>query len=391
MNGEKATYLKILCNLLLFLSVSILVIFALPKLLVFFMPFTVAWIIACIVTPIVKLVERHLKLKRKASMVFTVTFIIAIVVGALYLIGVQCVKLMANFIADLPSLWASVQVEAQTAVQSVLQLLNKMPGGGAENVENFFVSGNEAINNLISNLSAPTISAVGNFAKRVPDMIIFTIMSILAIYFFVVERENISKKIRSVMPKGVIELWEIIKHCVINSIGGYFKAQFKIEIWIYLLIFIGLSILGIRYAILWALLIAVLDLLPVFGTGAVLWPWALLEVLNGDYVQALCLMIIWGFAQLVRQFIQPKFVGETLGMDPIATLFLLFAGYKISGVIGMIISVPLGILVVTLYKEGVFKTAEQSIYLLAGRITKFRKYDEKELNEIETYKKNSKD
>ncbi len=391
MNEEKRTYLKILCNLLLFLLVSALVIFALPRLFVFFMPFTVAWIIACIVTPIVKFIEKHLKLKRKASMVFTIMLITAVVVGTLYLVGAQCVKVVTNFIQDLPALWLSVQAEAKTALQPVLQLLEKMPGDGAQNVENFLASGNEAMNNLVANLSAPTISAVGSFAKRVPDMVIFTIMSILAIYFFVAERENISQKWRSTMPKSVIEVWDIVKHCVGTSIGGYFKAQFKIEIWIYLLILIGLSILGIRYAILWALLIAFLDLLPVFGTGAILWPWALIEALNGNYVRALCLMIIWGLSQLLRQFIQPKFVGETLGVNPITTLILLFLGYKISGVFGMIISVPLGLLVITLYKEGIFKTAEQSVYLLANKITKFRKYNEEELKEIEKYKNNSKD
>lgn len=391
MNRGRATYLKILCNLLLFLLVSVLVLFALPKVLVFFMPFTVAWVIACIVTPIVKVVEKHLKLKRRASMVFVVVLIISVVIGLLYLVGSQCVRLLASFIADLPSIWENVQAEAKTALEIVLQWLKKIPGNGAQNVENFLISANEAINNLIGYLSAPTISAVGNFAKSVPDIIIHTIMSILAIYFFVVERENISKKWRTYMPKGVIEVWDLIKRCFVTSIGGYFKAQFKIEIWIYLLIFIGLSILGVRYAILLALLIAFLDLLPVFGTGAILWPWALVEVLNGDYVQALCLMIIWGLSQLVRQFIQPKFVGETLGVDPIMTLFLLFAGYKISGVFGMIISVPLGILAITLYKEGIFKTTQQSLWLLAGRISKFRQYDEAELKEIEEYKNNSKD
>ena len=129
-----------------------------------------------------------------------------------------------------------------------------------------------------------------------------------------------------------------------------------------------------------------MDLLPVFGTGAVLWPWTLIKVINGDYITAIGLMVIWGIAQLVRQFIQPKYVGDTLGVHPIPTLFLLFAGYKLSGVFGMIIAVPLGILVSTLYKEGVFEATEQSVILLAGRIHKLRQYDKEELEEINMYK-----
>lgn len=387
MNKGKETYLKILCNLLLFVLGSVLLVFVFPKLLAFFTPFVVAWIIACVATPMVRFIEKHLKLKRKISMVFTIVLILALVVGLLYLIITQCARFIGNFLSDLPSLWDSVQEEVKGALQVVLPLLEKVPGYGAENVENLLASGNEAINSLISDLSAPTISAVGNFAKRLPDMIVATVMGALATFFFVLERENISKKWRTYMPKAFIEVWDLIKHCVVHSIGGYFKAQFKIEIWIYLLIFIGLSLLGVRYAILLALLCAFLDFLPVFGTGAVLWPWALIEAINGDYLQALLLMIIWGVSQLVRQFIQPKFVGETLGVGPIATLFLLYGGYQVLGVFGMIISVPFGLLIKTLYKEGVFKVAEDSLRLLAGRIVKFRKYNEEELKEIDEYKK----
>ena len=116
-----------------------------------------------------------------------------------------------------------------------------------------------------------------------------------------------------------------------------------------------------------------------------LWPWALIKLINGQYLAAAGMMAIWGISQLVRQVIQPKFVGDTLGVHPIPTLFLLFAGYKISGVFGMIVAVPLGILIVTLYREGVFRSTEQSVVLLIGRIRRIRQYDEEELKEIEIY------
>lgn len=387
MSNDTKTYLKIACNLILFLATSALLLFALPKVLVFFMPFTVAWIIACIARPIVRFIEKRLKIKRKIGMAVTVVLIIAIIIGLIYLIGASCVKFLMNFAADLPSLWAGVREEAKMALHTVLGFLEKFSGDSVKEVETFLSSGSQAISGLISDLSAPTISAVGNFAKRLPEIVIFAVMCILATYFFVVERENISKLWRTYMPKGVLEVWDLLKKGVVKSIGGYFKAQFKIEIWVYLLLFIGLSLLGVRYAILLALLCAFLDLLPVFGTGAILWPWALMEAINGDYVRALCLMIIWGLAQLLRQFIQPKFVGDTLGVDPITTLFLLWGGYRAWGIFGMVISVPLGILMISLYKEGVFKTVEQSIRLLAYRLTKFRKYNEEELKEIEENKK----
>ena len=389
MNQRNFTYIKIACNLSIFLVSLLLVIFFLPKLLVFFMPFVVAWIIAWIATPIVRFVERHLRLKRKTSMVFVVVAIISGVIAVIYNVVIYLGRLVVSFLADLPQMWESVRMEAQGMFQILFNLLDKLPGEGTTALEDFLSNSGDYVGEMMSSLSAPTISAVGSIASKVPDIIIFTIMCVIATYFFVVEREMIFQKVYNITPKGIRKVWSIVKKCVVVSIGGYFKAQFKIEIWIYLLIFIGLTILNVKYAIIIALGIAILDLLPVFGTGAVLWPWTLIEFINGDYFSTIGLLLRWGISQLVRQFIQPKFVGETLGVHPIPTLFLLFAGYKLSGVFGMIIAVPLGILVTTLYKEGVFKTAEQSVILLFGRINELRRFDEKELEEMKAYQTKS--
>ena len=389
MNRRNFTYIKIACNLSIFLVSLLLVIFFLPKLLVFFMPFVVAWIIAWIATPIVRFVERHLRLKRKTSMVFVVVAIISGVIAVIYNVAIYLGRLVVSFLADLPQMWESIRMEAHGMFQILFNLLDKLPGEGTTALEDFLSNSGDYVGELMSSLSAPTISAVGSIASKVPDIIIFTIMCLIATYFFVVEREMIFQKVYDITPKGIRDVWTLVKKCVVESIGGYFKAQFKIEIWIYLLIFIGLTILNVKYAIIIALGIAILDLLPVFGTGAVLWPWTLIKFINGNYFSAIGLLLIWGISQLVRQFIQPKYVGDTLGVHPIPTLFLLFAGYKLSGVFGMIIAVPLGILVTTLYKEGVFKTAEQSVILLFGRINELRRFDEKELEEMKAYQTKS--
>lgn len=391
MNHHNFTYVKIFCNLSIFAVTLLLIIFCVPRLLVFFMPFVVAWIIACIATPIVHLVERHLKLKRKMSMVFVVVAIIAGVISVLYGVWSLFRKIMLNFLADLPEMWENLRIEVQGFLKILFGVLEKFPGEKTSDLQEIISNSGDYIAEAVSNLSAPTMSVVGSIASKVPDIIIFTIMCLIATYFFVVEKEAIHQKFHAWMPKSVLNVWNLIKRCFTESIGGYFKAQFKIELWIYLLVFAGLSILKVRYAFLIAFGIAILDLLPVFGTGFVLWPWTLIKFINGHYIAAIGMLAIWGISQLVRQLIQPKYVGDTLGMHPLPTLFLLFAGYKISGVFGMIIAVPLGILVGTLYKEGVFKTTEQSLVLLIGRVSVLRQYDEEEISELKKYKQKEKE
>ena len=109
-----------------------------------------------------------------------------------------------------------------------------------------------------------------------------------------------------------------------------------------------------------------------------MWPWAVVKFLSGDYAMAVGLLIIWGVGQLVRQIIQPKIVGDSIGLAPVPTLFLLYIGYKIGGVLGMIIAIPVGIIVVNLYQAGVFDTARDSVLILAKGINSFRKLDEED-------------
>ncbi|MDE7188070.1 MAG: AI-2E family transporter, partial [Lachnospiraceae bacterium] len=209
---------------------------------------------------------------------------------------------------------------------------------------------------LIENIGTPTFEAVGSVAKQLPDIFLGVVMCILSAYFFVADKSYVSGIMKKYVPGAVLYRLDLIRRSFRNAVGGYFKAQFKIECWIYVMLVIGLLILKVRYVPLVALGIAFLDFLPVFGTGTVMIPWAVIEILGNDYQMAMGLLIIWLAGQLVRQIIQPKIVGDSIGMEPIPTLFLLFIGYKAAGVMGMILAVPIGIIIVNLYEEGVFDT-----------------------------------
>ena len=102
---------------------------------------------------------------------------------------------------------------------------------------------------------------------------------------------------------------------------------------------------------------------------------------------AVGLLIIWCVGQLVRQMIQPKIVGDSMGLDAIPTLFLLFIGYKAAGVAGMILAVPIGIIIINLYEEGVFDTTKQSIQILAAGFNGFRKIRPEDTEIITAYEK----
>lgn len=383
---NRRTYLKVLVNLGIMLILLLMLIFVVPRIIFVFMPFVVGWVIALIAGPLVKFFEKTLKIKRKAGSAFVIIAVIALVVLAGYFLGVKLTEETAGFFAALPDMWENT-LQDFTEVGERLSNANKyLPEavqstfkGIVDNVEGY-------IGDLIGRLSTPTIEALGRFAMNLPSIIIGIIMSVLSAYLFVTDKEYVPNLLSRIMPEAIIERWDMVKRGLRHAVGGYFKAQLKIEFWMYLLLGFGFSLLKVRYAFIIAVGVAFLDFLPFFGTGTVLLPWAVVKFLSGDYAMVIGLLIIWGVGQLARQLIQPKIMGDSMGLAPIPTLVLLYVGYKVGGVLGMIIAVPIGIIVLNMYEEGVFDTTINSLKVLYASISNFRHLDEEDMEAVHIYR-----
>lgn len=381
-------YVKAFVNLLIALAALLLCIFVVPKLLLFFMPFVIGWLISLVAGPLVKVFEERLKIKRKAGSAFVIISAIAGVIFVFYLAIAKLIQEAAGFIRSLPDLWQSTEADFRRISQNLDVFYERLPLEVQSWFANVSLNAENYIGDLVSNISTPTVSAVGNFAKNVPSVIIGIIMCVLAAYFFIADKEGVNAFFKRFTPLAVQEKWGLLFGSLKSAVGGYFKAQLKIEVWIYLLLVVGLMILRIDYSFLIALGIAVLDFLPFFGTGAVMWPWAIVKFLSGDYEMTIGLLIIWGVGQLARQIIQPKIVGDSIGLAPMPTLFLLYVGYKFGSVLGMIVAIPVGIIVVNMYEAGVFDSVKDSLQILAEGINSFRRLTDEDKNVNKNMDKN---
>ena len=384
--GQLKTYLKVFVNLGIMLTLILGCIFILPRIVVYFMPFVIGWIIAMIASPFVRFFERRFKLKRKASSAFVIIAVIGFVILVGYFAGSWLVEQVIHFADDIPQIMDSVKTELAEVGRKLSGAYAYLPKE-VQNTLNGLVEGvQEYSGNIMSSASAPTLEAVSRFAQSLPNIIISVIMCLLFAYFYVADREYIPDLAAKLLPHSLIERFEMIKRSFSRAVGGYFKAQFQIEFWMYFLLAIGFSILKVRYAFIIAIGVAILDLLPFFGTGTVLLPWAAIKFISGDYTTVIGLLIIWGVGQLARQIIQPKIVGDSVGLAPIPTIVLLYVGYKAAGVIGMIIAVPIGIIVLNMYEEGVFDTTIDSLKVLYAGISNFRHLTPEDMEEVEIYK-----
>ena len=385
-SSRKRTYLKVFLNLGISLCILLVCVFLLPRIIIWVMPFVTGWIIALIASPLVHFFEKRLKIRRKAGTAFVIISVIALVILAGYLIGAQLVEQIAEFIGDVPKLWEAAQEDFAQIGEKLSVALKYLPSELQLTINSITGNVQEYFGGIMESISEPTITALGNFVGSLPNIVISVIMSLLFAYFYVADKGYLSGLLEKAIPDSVLVRLQMIKRGLTKAVGGYFKAQLKIEVWMYLLLGIGFSILQVKYAFLIAIGVAILDLLPFFGTGTVLIPWAIIKFLSADYKMVIGLLIIWGVGQLARQLIQPKIVGDSVGLAPIPTIILLFVGYRVAGVIGMIIAVPIGIIILNLYEEGVFDTTINSLKILYAGISNFRHLTKEDMEEVEHYR-----
>lgn len=371
---QSTKYLKIFVNLLVAVFTIVCLCFIFPRLIVFFMPFVVGWIISMIANPLVRFLEKKVKIVRKHSSMVIIIGVLAGVVGLGYLAVSRLIAETGNLISHLPQIYANWQQDFQEIGENLAMFYHRLPMDIQKNIQQVGENFAGYFGDLIQAVGEPTFEAAGNFAKNVPGTLISIIMCLLSAYFFTAERDKILNLLKEHTPGGVWNRVAGVIGDLKRVVGGYFKAQFKIMGVVYVILVVGLLILRVDYVLLVAFVIAFLDMLPFFGTGTVLGPWAVIKILSSDYQFAVGLIILYAVTQIVRQVIQPKIVGDTIGMNPLATLIFMYIGYKISSIVGMIIAVPVGMILINLYQAGVFDNQIRCIRELVNDINEFRKF-----------------
>lgn len=364
---------RMILNIVIPLLGLCLVIFLGPRLLHFFMPFVVGWILALLANPLVRFLERRVKLVRRHGSMLIIIAALAIVIGLFYGAGLLVYREMGSFLADAPEIYQSVIAEIENALQNGRKLAEYFPQNLQPPLLAFSDNLDALFGKLVSRAAEPTVQIAGHVAKSIPNLLVNMVIIILSSYLFLADRESIMRWLKEHLPAFVFRYIEYMKRDAKGLIGGYFLAQFRIMCVVALILAAGFLVLGVRYGVLLAFLTAILDFLPIFGTGTVLFPWAVVKLFAGEYAYATGLILLYILTQVVRQIIQPKIVGESMGLPPLMTLFLLYLGFKLRGLTGMILAVPVGLVFINFYKYGAFDSMIRNFRMLMEAIQKFRR------------------
>ena len=327
------------------------------------MPFLLAAVISALVSPIAKKVSKKTKIPQKISAGAILILIFSFTLTLLYFA-------ISKLILELGDLLARLS-ESPDMIGNALQgLVDRLTGNGthfsflqkifdSEALKSLGIDINsalrDALGSMISSLTGALPSAAVSLIKEIPNVLLFIIVFLIAAFYFSADMGSISNSLSSVLPDRWAAKIPVIKEKFKKTVTGYLKAYFLIMLLTFFEMLAGLTLLGVEYALIMAIVISVVDILPILGAGTVLIPWAIFALISSNTPLGVGLLVLYAVTLVARQFIEPKIVGSTLGIHPLATLASVYLGLKFLGFVGIFV----GPMVALLLRELFFKKNDE--------------------------------
>lgn len=300
------------------------------------MPFLLGALVAVLAEPGVRTTQRRLGLSRGWAAGIGVTVTLLFLVGFLCVVSAFLLKEMMRLAASLPDLEHTAK-DGIGLLKTWLTDLSYTAPDGLQPVLTRAVDGVFSGSNLLMDQAVTKIPAfLSGMLSGVPDSALKVGTGLLASFMISARLPKLKTALARQVPDAWKEQYLPALTRTKKALGGWLKAQGTLSLLTYGIVSVGFLILGIPYGFFWALLVALIDAVPMLGTGIVLLPWALISLLRQQPLQAVGLLLTFGAATLTRTTLEPKLVGKQLGLDPLLTLIALYTGYRLWGFWGLL-------------------------------------------------------
>ena len=297
------------------------------------LPFLIGWAVAFLVRPIARKIGEGLHLPTKPIRVF---FALLFTVGVLSLLGFFLFRVLSEAIRLTRDL-ATSDAFSRLLVSLFAPLEKLFPDGALGGFEE---GAKDALTSLLSTLAQSVAALFGKVAGAIPELLLFLLISVISSVYFSIDLENINQKTLKILPRRVGEWLVRFKDGFLKTAIRYLYSYLILGLITFSIMTLAFVLFGVEYALALALLVALLDALPVIGVGTVLVPWGVVRLLLGDTRLGVSLLILFVFNAILRQFIEPKIIGDSLGISPILSLVLLYVSYRVFGLFGVVL-IPL--------------------------------------------------
>ena len=307
-------------------------------------PFIIAWLSATAVRAPAVRMSAVTRIPERVCRAFLAIFFTLMVFGVFGVFIWQLAAFLAKFAVDISNSGALEKIIA--AVTEV-----RLPFGDTVGSDGIGESIKEGIQGLISKLVSSLGSLVASFAAAVPKSFLFIVVTVISIVYFALDLEKINSAVSRILPDRWARKISLLRERFFKICYKYVKSYLQMMLITFALLLVGFLIIGERRAVSLAIVVSLVDLLPILGIGTVLVPWSVFCLAAGELVKGVSLLILFVVAVVVRELLEPRIMGKNLGIHPLLTLITIYVGYELFGFLGMIFLPAVAVTVSALFDK----------------------------------------
>ncbi len=309
------------------------------------LPIVIGWAVAMVISPLAQKLSGKNESRKKAIsvilFVILIFFVVLFIVFAINRLASEAHRLLDRLADDSAKVYELIggALDFAQSFTEHIPFLRELTGGEdvfgiRDRIDGAIES---VITGLVTRLSQYLPKFLGSIVTAFPSFLLFILVTLISGFYFCMDLEGIHRGIKSALPLWLSKKLTKIKNRLQFTAACYLRAYILLLIMTFCELFIAFSILGIDYALLLSAVIAIIDILPVFGVGSVLIPWSVVLLISKNYYLGIGLLIVYGCVAVVRQIAEPKIVSGSLGTHPLLTLAFMYAGFKLFGIFGMLL------------------------------------------------------
>jgi len=332
-------------------------------------PFLLAFAFAWILSPVVGWLHRKLGWPREVLTLGLLLLVFAGLFGLMWALVAGVAQEVASLRVDWEELLGSLQATLEGLNGALSRLRALLPAAARDTADNLTARLVAWLEAVVPRLLAAAADGVAGAVRGLPSFAVAATVFLMAAYFITAGYPSLRARAADSLPRGVRVLLSQVRRAASAGFGGYIKAQVILSAGVFFILLGGFFLIREDYAILLAFLLAVLDFVPILGSGTVMVPWAFVELFTGSFRRAVGLMAVWGVVALFRRVAEPKVLGNQTGLGPILSLASVYVGMRLAGVAGMVLAPVVCLVVRNITRAGVLDGLLQDLRLAAGDLS----------------------
>ena len=339
------------------LIVGVIAFLVIKYAFVWLLPFVIGFAIAYILKPLIVKFSNKLKISRNLSAGIILTIFYLTVGAAITLLILKIAIYIKDLVLTLPNIYTnSIEPAVYDLFYKGDTIIQNLDPELVDSLREIVLSLTQSLGSALTNLSTKLVIIVSSAVSSVPGFLVFILFLVISSYFLAIDYSRITSFMTRQIPNNVLEIIYQIKECISTTVFKFLKAYVVLITLTFIEMLIGLKILGVSNVVLIASITAIVDVLPILGTGSVLVPWALFEIIiRRNFMLGLGIILLYILITVIRNIVEPKLVGKEIGLEPVLVLACMYLGLKVIGIMGMFILPLVLIVLIDLNKTGKIK------------------------------------